>query len=115
MSARCQTCKNAFTFDPLFLFEGASNEGPAISYLSPEPSKILPHDLLRSAVAPAKSWNPFKLLGRSSFSSSESSSVSLSLSSFGGKITNFPLEMKSSSSDKSSSEDKCKFSKLHEH
>ena len=55
MSARCQTCKNAFTFDPLFLFEGALNEGPATSYSSPEPSKILPLDLLRSAVAPAKS------------------------------------------------------------
>ena len=103
MPARCQAYKNAYTFDPLFLFEGMSTEGPATS--SPAPSEILPLDVLRSTVAPAKSWLLFKLFGRSSFSSPESSSVSLSPSSFGGKINNLPLQMKSSSSHKSSSKD----------
>ena len=55
MSARCQAYKNAFTFDPLFLFEGTSTEGPATSSSSPAPSEILPFDVLRSAAAPAKS------------------------------------------------------------
>ena len=109
MSARCQAYKNAFTFDPLFLFEGTSTEGPATSSSSPAPSKILPLDVLRSTVAPGKSWLLFKLFGRSSFSSPESSSVSLPPSSFGGKINNLPLQMKSSSSHKSSSKDTSKF------
>ena len=55
LSARCQAYKNAFTFDPLFLLEGKSSEIPATSYSSPAPSEILPLDVLRSAVAPAKS------------------------------------------------------------
>ena len=55
MSARCQAYKNAFTFDPLFLSEGPSTEGPATSSSSPEPSQILPIDALRSTVAPVKS------------------------------------------------------------
>ena len=55
MPARCQACKNLFTFDPLFLFEGTSTEGPATSFSSPVPSEILPLDVLRSTVAPAKS------------------------------------------------------------
>ena len=38
MSARYQ---NAFTFDPLFLFEGTLNEGPATSSSSPAPRGIL--------------------------------------------------------------------------
>ena len=55
MSARCQAYKNAFTFDPLFLFEGTSSERTATSYSSPGPSEILLLDVLRSTVAPAKS------------------------------------------------------------
>ena len=55
MSTRCQAYKNAFTFDPLFLFEVAPTEGHATSSSSPGPSKILPLDVLRSIVAPAKS------------------------------------------------------------
>ena len=55
MSAKCQTYKNAFSFDPLFLFEGTSTQGPTISSSLPAPSKILPLDLLTSPVAPAKS------------------------------------------------------------
>ena len=54
MSARCQTYKNSFTFDPLFLFEGMSTEEPATYSSPPEPSKILPLDVLRSTLAPAK-------------------------------------------------------------
>ena len=46
--------KNAFTVDPLFLFEVSSTEGPATSCLSLALRKILPFDVLRSAVAPAK-------------------------------------------------------------
>ena len=55
MSAKCQTYKNAFTFDPLFLFEGTSTEGPTTSSSFPAPSEILPLDVLTSPVAPAKS------------------------------------------------------------
>ena len=55
MSARCLAYKNAFTFDPLFFFEGASTEGPATSFSAPAPRKILPLDVLRSTVGPAKS------------------------------------------------------------
>ena len=56
MPARCQAYKNAFTFDPLCLFEGTSTEGPATSSSSQAPkSEILPLDILRSTVAPAKS------------------------------------------------------------
>ena len=55
ISATCRAYKNAFTFDPLFLLEGTSTEGPATSTSSPAPSEILPLDGLRSAVAPAKS------------------------------------------------------------
>ena len=55
MSARCQADKNAFTFDPLFLFEGTSSERTATSSSSPAPSEILLLDVLRSTVAPAKS------------------------------------------------------------
>ena len=29
MSVKCQADKNAFTFDPLFFFEGTSTVGPA--------------------------------------------------------------------------------------
>ena len=46
---------NVFTFDPLFLFESTSTERPATSSSSPAPSEILPLDVLRSTVAPAKS------------------------------------------------------------
>ena len=38
--------QNAFTFDPLVLFEGTSAEGPATSSSSQAPSKILPRDVL---------------------------------------------------------------------
>ena len=55
MSARFQAYKNAFTLDPLFLFEGTSTEGTASSSSSPAPSKILPLYVLRSTVALAKS------------------------------------------------------------
>ena len=55
MSARCKAYKSTFTFDPLFLFEGTSTEGPATSSSSGAPSEILPLDVLRSTVAPAKS------------------------------------------------------------
>ena len=55
LSARCQAYKNAFTFDPLFLLEGKSTERPAASYSSPAPGEILPLDVLRSTVSPAKS------------------------------------------------------------
>ena len=51
----CQSYKNAFTFDPLFLFEGTSTGGPATSSSCPAPSEILLLDVLRSTVAPAKS------------------------------------------------------------
>ena len=54
MSAKWQAYKNTFTFDPLFLFEGTSTEGPATSSSSPVPSEILPLDVLKSTVAPAK-------------------------------------------------------------
>ena len=83
ISAIWQAYKNAFTFDPLFLFEGAPTKGPATSSSSPAPCEISPLDPLRSTVAPTKSWLLFKLFGRSSFSSPESSSVSLSPSSLG--------------------------------
>ena len=46
--------KNVFTVDPLFLFEVTSTKGPATSYLSLALRKILPFDVLRSAVVPAK-------------------------------------------------------------
>ena len=39
MSAGSQTYKNAYTFDPLFLFEGTLSEGPATSSSSPAPNK----------------------------------------------------------------------------
>ena len=39
MSAKFQGYKNESTFDPLFLFEGTSTEGPASSSSSPAPSK----------------------------------------------------------------------------
>ena len=55
MSGRCQADKNAFPFDPLFLFEVTSTEGPTTSSSSPAPSEILPLDVLRSTVAPAES------------------------------------------------------------
>ena len=55
LSARCQAYKNAFTFDPLFLHEGKSTERPATSYSSPAPGEVLPLDVLRSTVSPAKS------------------------------------------------------------
>ena len=90
MPASCQAYKNAFIFDPLFLFQGTSSEGTATSSSSPAPSEILLLDVLRSTVAPAKSWLLFKLFVGSSFWSPESSSVSLSPSLFGGKII-FPL------------------------
>ena len=77
MSGKCQTYKNAFTFDPLFLFEGTSTEGPTTSSSFPAPSEILPLDVLTSPVAPAKSWLLFKLFRRSLFLSPESSLVSL--------------------------------------
>ena len=54
MSARCQAYKNTFTFDPLFLLEGMSTEGPATSLSSSAPSKILPLNVLRLTVAQAK-------------------------------------------------------------
>ena len=41
--------------DPLFLLEGKSSERPATSYSSPAPGEILPLDVLRSTVSPAKS------------------------------------------------------------
>ena len=61
----CQQCRvtsyqqdvritNASTFDPLFLFEGTSTEGPATSSSSAAPSEILLFDILRSTVTPAK-------------------------------------------------------------
>ena len=40
-------------------------EGPATSFSSPAPSEILPLDVLRSTVAPAKGWLLFKLFERS--------------------------------------------------
>ena len=43
ITARCQAYKSAFAFDPLFLIS------------SPAPGDILPLDVLRSTVAPAKS------------------------------------------------------------
>ena len=45
--------QNAFTFDPL-LFEGTSTEGTATFSSSAAPREILPFDVLRSTVAPAK-------------------------------------------------------------
>ena len=54
ISARCQAYKNAYTFNPVLLFEGTSTERPATSSSSQAPSKILSLDVLRSAVAPAK-------------------------------------------------------------
>ena len=84
MPVKCQAYKNAFTIDSLFLLEGTSAEGPATSSSSPAPSEIMPLDVLRSTVAPGKSYVLFKLFGRSSFASPESSSVFLSPSSSGG-------------------------------
>ena len=55
ISARCHACKNVFTFDPLFLFEGASAEGPATTSSSSPPNRILLLNLLRSTAVPAKS------------------------------------------------------------
>ena len=54
MSARCQVYKNPFTFDSLFLFNDTLTEGPVTFSSSPAPSEILPLDVLRSIVAPAK-------------------------------------------------------------
>ena len=54
MSGRCQIYKNAFIFDPLFLFEGTSTEEPATSSSSPAPREIFPLDKLESTVAPDK-------------------------------------------------------------
>ena len=90
ISPRCQACKNAFIFDPLFLFEVTSIQGPATSSLSTASSEILLLNVLRSTKTPTKSWLLFKLFGKSSFWSPESSSVSLSPSLSGGKII-FPL------------------------
>ena len=45
MSARFQTSQNAFTFDPLFVFEGTSTEGSANYSSSPALSEILPVDV----------------------------------------------------------------------
>ena len=55
ISARCQAHKNAFIFDSLLLFEDTSTEGPATSSSSPASREVLPLDVLRSTVAPAKS------------------------------------------------------------
>ena len=55
MSARFQVYKNALPFDPLFLSKGTSAEGLATFSSSPAPSEILPLDVLRSTVVPAKS------------------------------------------------------------
>ena len=46
--------QNAFTFDPLLLFEGTSTEGTATFSSSAAPREILQLDVLRSTVAPAK-------------------------------------------------------------
>ena len=46
--------QNAFTFDPLLLFEGTSTEGTAAFSSSAAPREILPLDVLRLTVAPAK-------------------------------------------------------------
>ena len=66
-SARCQAYRNEFTFDPLFLFEGTSTKGPATSSSTPALSKILPLDVLRSTVAPAKIWLLFDFSGEAHF------------------------------------------------
>ena len=55
MSAKFQACKNEFTFDPLFFFEGTSIKGPTAFSSSPAPSKILPLDAQKLTAAPAKS------------------------------------------------------------
>ena len=47
--------QNAFTFDPLLLFEGTSTEGPATSSSSPAASEILPLVVLKSIVTSANS------------------------------------------------------------
>ena len=64
--------QNAFTFDPWLLFEGTSTEGTAAFSSSAAPREILPLDVLRLTVAPAKGWLLFKFFGRSSFSYPES-------------------------------------------
>ena len=46
--------QNAFTFDPLLLFEGTSTERTATFSSSAAPRETLPLDVLRSTVAPAK-------------------------------------------------------------
>ena len=71
MLERCKAYKNPFTFNPSFLFEGRSTEGPATFSSSTAPNKMLALDALRSAVTPAKSWLLLKLFRRSSFSSPE--------------------------------------------
>ena len=55
MSARCQACKNEFTFNPLFFFESTSTEGPTAFSSSPAPSQILSLDAQKLTAAPAKS------------------------------------------------------------
>ena len=55
MSARCQACKNEFTFNPLFFFESTSTEGPTAFSSFPAPSQILPLDAQKLTAAPAKS------------------------------------------------------------
>ena len=42
-------------YDSLFLFEGTSTKGPATFSSSQAPSEVLPLDVLRSRVVPAKS------------------------------------------------------------
>ena len=46
MPVKCQTYKNAFTIDSLFLLEDMSAEGPATSSSSPAPSEIMPLNVL---------------------------------------------------------------------
>ena len=46
--------QNAFTFDPLLLFEGTSTERTTTFSSSAAPRETLPLDVLRSTVAPAK-------------------------------------------------------------
>ena len=55
MLARFQAYKIPLKFNPSFLFEGTSAEGPAASSSSHEPIGILPLDVIRSTVTSAKS------------------------------------------------------------
>ena len=55
MLARFQAYKIPLKFNPSFLFEGTSTEGPAASSSCHVPIGILPLDVIRSTVASAKS------------------------------------------------------------